>query len=155
MTHEGRLRVGMDLVEVEQVAASVERFGDRYLNRVFTAHEVASCPGPPSVAAPGLAARFAAKEATIKVLRPTANQPDWRSMEVRRTTGGWCTMVLSGHAAAMADEAGIEELAVSLTHEETVAGAVVVALCHGGDERADEPGAHLSDLPLKGEHTDG
>jgi holo-[acyl-carrier protein] synthase len=152
MKDSGRLRVGMDLVEVQEVAASVERFGDRYLDRVFTAHEVASCTGPPSVAAAGLAARFAAKEATIKVLRPTANQPDWRSMEVRRSKGGWCTMVLSGHAAAMAAEAGIEELAVSLTHEESVAGAVVVALCHGDASPTEKSEAHLSELPLKGEH---
>ena len=78
-----------------------------------------------------LAVVFAAKEATFKVLRPRGHQPDWRSVEVRRDPGGWCTMALSGHAAALAGQAGIAELAVSLTHEGDVAAAVVVALCRG------------------------
>jgi holo-[acyl-carrier protein] synthase len=151
VSEASHVRVGMDLVEVGVVASSVARFGDRYVARLFTSHEIASCTGPPSVVAAGLAARFAAKEATIKVLRPTANQPDWRSMEVRRDPGGWCTMVLSGHAAVLADEAGIDELVVSLTHEETIAGAVVVALCREPVTPAHRAGTHLSPIPEKGE----
>jgi holo-[acyl-carrier protein] synthase len=137
---------------VEQVADSVHRFGDRYLNRIFTPHEVASCAGSPSVVAAGLAARFAAKEATIKVLRPTGSQPDWRSMEVRRHPEGWCSMVLSGQASVLAQRAGIDDLALSLTHEETIAGAVVVALCHAPAEPADQSGSHLSTQQPKGAH---
>jgi holo-[acyl-carrier protein] synthase len=152
MSNVSHVRVGMDLVEVEQVAESLDRFGDRYLHRVFTAHEVASCAGPPSVVAAGLAARFAAKEATIKVLRPTGSQPDWRSMEVRRHPEGWCSMVLSGQASVLAQRAGIDDLALSLTHEETIAGAVVVALCHAPAEPADQSGSHLSTQPPKGAH---
>ena len=78
------------------------------------------------VRAASLAARFAAKEATIKVLRPEGHQPDWRSVEVRRDPNGWCTLALTGHAAALAEQAGIADLAVSLTHEGDVAAAVVV-----------------------------
>jgi holo-[acyl-carrier protein] synthase len=152
MSNVSHVRVGMDLVEVEQVAESVDRFGDRYLNRVFTAHEIASCAGSPSVVAAGLAARFAAKEATIKVLRPTGSQPDWRSMEVRRHPEGWCSMVLSGQASVLALRAGIDDLALSLTHEETIAGAVVVALCHAPAEPADQSGPHLSTQQPKGAH---
>ena len=62
------------------------------------------------------------------MLRPVGHQPDWRSVEVRRHSEGWCTMALTGHAAALADQAGIADLAVSLTHEGDVAAAVVVAL---------------------------
>lgn len=124
------IRVGTDVVAVHQVAESVTRFGSRYLERVYTEHELNSCVGSPEVRAASLAARFAAKEATIKVLRPIGHQPDWRSVEVRRHSEGWCTMALLGHAAALADEAGIADLAVSLTHEGDVAAAVVVALCH-------------------------
>jgi holo-[acyl-carrier protein] synthase len=80
-----------------------------------------------------LAARFAAKEAALKVLRPEGHRPEWRSLEVLRHPGGWCTMALSGHAAELAAQAGIGELAVSLTHEDGIAAAVVVALC------SDEP----------------
>jgi holo-[acyl-carrier protein] synthase len=125
------IRVGADIIGVDQVVESVDRFGDRYLQRIFTEHEIASCPGAPGTAAAGLAARFAAKEATIKVLRPVDHQPDWRSMEVTRDPGGWCSMSLTGHAAELAEEAGIAELAVSLSHDAGMAAAVVVALCPG------------------------
>jgi hypothetical protein len=60
-------------------------------------------------------------------------------MEVRRHADGWCTIALTGHAAALANQAGIGELAVSLTHEGDVAAAVVVALCRddvGSNEQA-------------------
>jgi holo-[acyl-carrier protein] synthase len=144
------IRVGADVAAVHQVADSVARFGDRYLGRVYTEHEIASCAGSPSVVAAGLAARFAAKEATIKVLRPIGHQPDWRSIEVRKDPQGWCSMSLSGHAATLADEAGIDELEVSLTHDEDVAAAVVVALCHTSATSAGEPGQPLRDRLLNG-----
>lgn len=131
----GGLRVGTDLVPVDQVAESVARFGDRYVGRIYTAHEVSCCQGTPSVVAAGLAARFAAKEAMVKVLRPVAHQPDWRSIEVRRDPAGWCSLSLTGEAARMADEQGISNVAVSLTHEGGMAAAVVVALCGGDGER--------------------
>ena len=134
------IRVGADVVAVQQVAASVENFGTRYLERVYTEHELNCCGGSPTVRAASLAARFAAKEATIKVLRPSGHQPDWRSVEVRRHADGWCTIALTGHAAALADRAGIGELAVSLTHEGDVAAAVVVALCRADDVSNEQPG---------------
>jgi len=140
MSTGAAIRVGTDVVAVHQVADSVARFGTRYLQRVYTEHEISSCTGSPPVRAAGLAARFAAKEATIKVLRPVGHQPDWRSVEVRRDPRGWCTMALSGHAAALADQAGIADLAVSLTHEGDVAAAVVVALCRSGTDSAERSG---------------
>ena len=57
--------------------------------------------------AAGLAARFAAKEAAIKALRPAGPQPDWRSIEVRRDPEGWCDMHLTGEAARLAEIAGV------------------------------------------------
>jgi holo-[acyl-carrier protein] synthase len=134
------LRVGADVVSVHQVEESVARFGSRYLERVYTQHELDSSVGRSSVRAASLAARFAAKEATLKVLRPVGHQPDWRSVEVRQHAGGWCTMALSGHAAVLADQAGVAELAVSLTHEGDVAAAVVVARCRPGTSRAEMAG---------------
>ena len=135
-----KVRVGVDLVPVVDVAESVERFGDRYLERIFTPHEIDCCrrtdPRTHRRAAgysvESLAARFAAKEATLKVLRPAGWQPDWRSIEVRRASGGWCEIHLSGLAASLAADAGIDELEVSLTHESMVAVAVVVGRCTGG-----------------------
>jgi holo-[acyl-carrier protein] synthase len=143
------VRVGVDLIEVRQVADSIDRFGDRYLRRIYTEQEIESCGGPRSVAAARLAARFAAKEATIKVLRSMDHQPDWRSMEVRRHPEGWCSITLSGYAATLAAQVGIDEFAVSLTHEEGVAGAVVIALCHESISSADEPLTTLNKNSLR------
>jgi holo-[acyl-carrier protein] synthase len=145
------LRVGADVVSVHQVEESVARFGARYLERVYTQHELESSVGGPSVQAASLAARFAAKEATIKVLRPVGHQPDWRSVEVRRHVDGWCTMALTGHAAVLADQARIAELAVSLTHEGDVAAAVVVALC-GSENEVAEPSGPVDATDCDGAH---
>jgi holo-[acyl-carrier protein] synthase len=127
------LRVGVDLVAVADVVASVARFGDRYVRRIFTPHEIACCraaddsPGaPPRYSHQSLAARFAAKEAVVKVLRPVGPRPAWDTIEVHRAEGGWCEIQLTGRAATLAAEAGIDEWAVSLTHEPPLAAAVVV-----------------------------
>jgi holo-[acyl-carrier protein] synthase len=135
----GALRVGTDLVAVEHVAESVARFGDRYVGRIYTEHEVSCCRGTPAVTAAGLAARFAAKEAMVKVLRPVDHQPDWRSIEVRRDPAGWCTMRLTDGAARLARQQGISNVAVSLTHEAGMAAAVVVAVCR--DDKGGTDGA--------------
>jgi holo-[acyl-carrier protein] synthase len=129
------VRVGLDLVEVADVADSVMRFGDRYVRRIYTEHEIGCCrrdgrDGPGTTyAMESLAARFAAKEAVLKVLRPVEVQPAWRTIELHRMTGGWCEIRLSGQAAELAAEAGLGELSVSLSHEATLAAAVVVGWC--------------------------
>jgi holo-[acyl-carrier protein] synthase len=121
------VRVGIDIAAVDDVRRSVERFGDRYLNHVFTAHELSCCGREPTARAAALAARFAAKEATIKVLRPADLRPPWTSIEVRREPGGWCELHLSRAAARMAREQQMTGFALSITHEADVAAAVVVA----------------------------
>jgi holo-[acyl-carrier protein] synthase len=127
-TPRASVRVGVDLTRVADVSESIDRFGGRYLHRLFTEHELTSCRGERATVAAGLAARFAAKEATIKVLQPVAARPEWRSMEVRRAPSGACEMRLTATAAKLAAEAGISDLAVSLSHEGDLAAAVVVAL---------------------------
>ncbi len=129
------VRVGIDLTSVDEVAASIARFGDRYVARMFTPHEQAFCrigDGPEAnrpYRVESLAARFAAKEAVLKVLRPTGPRPPWRDIEVYRTDGGWCELRLSGSAAGLAARAGIDRWSVSLTHHEALAAAVVVGMC--------------------------
>ncbi len=76
------LRTGIDVATVADVADSLARFGERYVERLFTRHEVESCSGTPAVTAAGLAARFAAKEATVKALGWEDAPLDWRSIEV-------------------------------------------------------------------------
>jgi holo-[acyl-carrier protein] synthase len=129
-TDEEAIRVGVDLTEIAATRRSLECFGERFVQRVFTEHEADSCRSvhdPTGYAVGSLAARFAAKEATLKVLRPSDGRPEWRSIEVRRRTGGWCDIVLSGTAARLAEEQGLAPLAVSLTHEGPMAAAVVCA----------------------------
>ncbi len=125
------VRVGTDLCSVQDVADSVERYGDRYLRRVYTDHELEYCSSDPARSAERLAARFAAKEATVKVLRPNDARPDWRTIEVRRDPAGWCELSLTGSAARQARDERIGALALSMSHDGGVANAVVVATMLG------------------------
>jgi holo-[acyl-carrier protein] synthase len=117
------MRVGIDLVRVADIAASVEEHGQRYLDRVFTAQEQADCRGQ----ALKLAARFAAKEAVMKVLEVGREDAlPWTEVEVIRQTAGAPRVELHGRAADLARSSGITELALSFTHEDEYAAAVVV-----------------------------
>ncbi len=122
-------RVGVDLTSISDVEASLASHGNRYLGRLFTEHEVASCQGPRGPRPDSLAARFAAKEAVLKVLRPTGSRPEWRDIEVRSQENGACDIVLYGGAAALAEAQRVDQMSVSLSHEAGMAVAVVVALC--------------------------
>lgn len=118
-------RIGCDMVRVEDVTASVERFGDRYLRRVFTPHELDVCSGP--ARDQRLAARFAAKEAVVKVLRPRDIALPWRSIEIRRQSWGGCEVALSGNASMLAREQRLADFQVSISHESEYAIAMVMA----------------------------
>ncbi len=135
------VRAGVDVASVAAVAQSIDRFGTRYLERVFTALELASCTGPRGPIVESLAARFAAKEAAIKVLRPGTQQLDWRSIEVCRETDGSCSITLSGDAAQLARSGGLGNLTVALSHEGDVAVAVVIALSNKSQRTAESKGA--------------
>lgn len=126
-------RVGIDLVRVDEVASSIETFGQRYLDRVFTQHEQQVSSGSASVRARSLAARFAAKEAAVKALRLVDGPGDWRAIEVLRHPDGWVELSLTGECAAAARRQGIGELAVSFSHEGNAAVAVVT--CTARDQK--------------------
>jgi holo-[acyl-carrier protein] synthase len=121
------LRVGLDLVSVETIADSLRTHGTRYLERVYSSAEVADCRRGGEVDPQRLAARFAAKEATFKVLRVGDEAVAWTDVEVVRHRSGWVSLLLSGRAGTLAEAAGISELALSLSHEQGCAAAVVVA----------------------------
>jgi holo-[acyl-carrier protein] synthase len=126
-TSPSGLRVGVDLVSVREVARSLERFGDRYVRRIFTTCEAAYCRAAAGrAAATRFAVRFAAKEATLKALHPETPWADWRAIEVRRHASGRCEIVLHGEAAALARRQGVETLALSMSHDGSRAAAVVV-----------------------------
>jgi len=119
--------VGVDLAEVSEVQRSIDLFGAQYLDRIFTPGEQAQS-AESSDPTPHLAARFAAKEATIKVLSVDDAIPPWTAMELKREPSGGATLHLTGTAARFALEKGIDSLLVSLSHEKDMAIAVVVAL---------------------------
>jgi holo-[acyl-carrier protein] synthase len=122
------VRVGIDLTSVTAVRDSIREHSDRYLERVYTERELAECQTPAGLDAERLAARFAVKEATMKVLRPTDDDAvPWNTIEVHRRDAGRIEIELAGRAAELAAESGITELDASLTHEAEFAAAVVVA----------------------------
>jgi holo-[acyl-carrier protein] synthase len=113
----------MDLVDVVEVEESLTRFGDTYLQRVFTPREVAACGGD----ARRLAACFAAKEAVAKTFDAGDEALDWRSIEVLAAPDGTVTAELAGHSSEIAARAGIGGLQVSVTAADEYAVAVVLA----------------------------
>jgi holo-[acyl-carrier protein] synthase len=121
------VRVGVDLVSVETVRGALATHGERYLRRIYTDAEVGYCLSAAHAAPERLAARFAAKEAALKVLRPAGTAIPWRDIEVVRQPHGWVELSLSGRAAAAAREEGLGELALSISHEAGYATAVVAA----------------------------
>ena len=117
------LRVGIDLASVAKVRDSLATHGDRYQQRIYTAQEITDCRGDPE----RLAARFAAKEAAIKVLAPADEPVPWQTIAVVRGPAGAVSLQLTAQAAALAARAGITSLTVSFSHEDDYACAVVVA----------------------------
>ncbi len=123
-------RVGIDLQAVAAIRDSLREHDARYLERIYTEREVEDSRRNGAVDPERLAARFAAKEAALKVLRPTETDPvPWRSIEVRRRPEGWVELALSGPAADLAARAGLRDLSVSITHDEGYAAAVVIGRC--------------------------
>src|SRR5690606_21019887 len=118
-------RIGCDAVTVGDVARSIDRFGERYLQRMFTPHELSVCTGP--TRAQRLAARFAAKEAVMKVPRPRDHPIPWRSIEIHRESWGGCSVLLDGNAALLARDEQLTDFQVSISHEPEYAIATVVA----------------------------
>lgn len=127
MTNEDlKVLVGIDVQPIDEVEASLRTFGDRYRHLLFTDHELASCGDTPATAA-GLAARFAAKEAVLKILDTHATVPSWRSIEVKRAASGRPEIELHDHAADLAGLQGLHDLSISLSHGGGIATAAVVA----------------------------
>ena len=118
---------GHRLALIARAGTDLRRFGQRYLDRLYTPGEIEYCLRSEPDTARRLAARFAAKEATLKVLRPDAHWLDWRSIEVVKMPGGWCELALHGTAQQLRAAAGIGTLTVSLSHEQNYALAVVGA----------------------------
>jgi len=121
-----RTRVGIDIVQVSRIEESLREFGERFAQRLFTEHELADAGTAPSQRSERLAARFAAKEATLKAFDLCESGIDWREMEVRRLADGRCALHLHGKAASLAATSN-EDIALSLSHDGGYAVAIVAA----------------------------
>lgn len=122
------LGIGVDVVETARIERSLEKFGERFLHRVFTEGEIAYCAGLPFPAR-HYAARFAAKESVSKAFGTgIGGQIGWREIEVCRRESGEPFIVLHGGAEALARERGVSATFVSLSHSDhySVANAVLV-----------------------------
>jgi len=117
---------GIDLVEIERIQHSMDRYGQRFLDRVYTAAEQAYCLRRRK-AAESLAARFAAKEAGAKALGTGISRGvNWLEIEVLREPGGRPSLQFHGRAAEIAARLGAARASLSITHTATLAMASVV-----------------------------
>ena len=120
------LAVGTDLAEIPRIAASIARFGPRFLSRVYTPAEIAYCTRKRS-SAESFAARFAAKEAGAKALGTGISHGiAWQEIEVQREPSGQPRLVFHGRAAQRAAALGVQRISISLTHTQALAMAVVI-----------------------------
>ena len=117
---------GIDLTEIERIQHAVDRYGRRFLDRVYTAAEQAYCLRKRN-SAESLAARFAAKEAGAKALGTgISHGVSWLEIEVAREAGGRPTLQFHGRAAERATRLGALRAALSITHTNQLAMASVV-----------------------------
>jgi holo-[acyl-carrier protein] synthase len=120
------LGIGVDLVECARIERSLERFGEKFLHRVFTDGEVAYSMSM-KFPARHLAARFAAKEAVSKAFGTGIGKAmGWRNIDVQKKPSGEPFLVFSGPAQKLATERGVTVAFVTLSHTEHHAIACIV-----------------------------
>lgn len=116
------LATGIDIIEISRIRASLEKFGDRFLERVYTQPEAALYRKRPH----DLAARFAGKEAVMKALGTGAKGIGWKEIEILPNQRGKPLVYLHGRATERAKEMGLEGIDVSLSHSRDLAVAIAV-----------------------------
>ena len=117
------LTTGVDIIEIPRIEEAKNRWGARFLDRIYTSGELAYARGR----APQLAGRYAAKEATMKALGTGVRGVAWREIEVVRLRSGAPTLKLHGRAAERAERVGLRNFSVSISHSREYAIAMVVA----------------------------
>ncbi|MCH9016136.1 MAG: holo-ACP synthase [Chloroflexi bacterium] len=117
------LTTGVDIIEIPRIQQVLDRYGQRFLKRVFTPDEIAYCRGR----APNLAGRFAAKEATMKALGTGVRGVNWKDIEVVRAESGAPSVKLHGRAEQRAERLHVGEISLSISHSREYAVAFVVA----------------------------
>jgi len=118
--------IGVDIIEISRVQEALERWGDRFLQRVYTGAELDRYRGSPA----SLAVRFAGKEAVWKALGTREHGIGWKDIEILAEPNGKPVVNLYGNAKEYASNIRLKELAISLSHSRDYAIAFVV-----GEER--------------------
>jgi holo-[acyl-carrier protein] synthase len=124
----GTSELGIDIIRIDRIRRTIERFGARFADRVLTPREqryVRSRPGT-------MAGRWAAKEAVSKVLGLGVRGIGWRDIEIERLPTGAPAVKLHGRAAARAVQLGMERIAVSISHEDDYAVAIAFGIRTAG-----------------------
>ena len=117
---------GIDIIEVARIGEAIERFGARFIQRIFTPDEIRYCQAKQN-SIERFAARFAAKEAALKALGTGWRLGvQWKDIEVRREPGGRPTIDFSGRAAEFAARLGARRASLSLSHTAEQAIAQVI-----------------------------
>jgi holo-[acyl-carrier protein] synthase len=124
----GITELGIDIIRVDRIKASLERFGQRFTNRVLTPSERRYVRDRPET----MAGRWAAKEAVSKVLGLGVRGIGWRDIEIERLPTGQPSVRLHGRAAARAEQLGMGRIAVSITHESDYAVAMAFGIRTAG-----------------------
>jgi holo-[acyl-carrier protein] synthase len=120
------LGVGTDLAEVDRIQHSVDRYGERFLTRIYTEREIAYSLRKKNYAE-RLAGRFAVKEAGMKAIGTGWRRGvTWKDFEVVNESSGRPTLRLSGVAARVAEQLGTKRISLSITHTANIALAVVI-----------------------------
>ena len=119
---------GIDIVEIERIKAAMERFGHRFIDRIFTMQEIDYCTRRRH-SAQHFAARFTAKEAVYKSLQiKEIAGMRWRDIEVVTDKNGIPSVRLYEALARVQQQQGISQIAISLTHSNNFAAAVAIAI---------------------------
>jgi holo-[acyl-carrier protein] synthase len=124
----GTTELGIDIIKVQRIRASLERFGDRFSRRVLTDRERRYVRDRPET----FAGRWAAKEAVSKVLGLGVRGIGWRDIEVERLPTGQPSVRLHGRALARAEQLGMGRIALSITHESEYAVAIAFGVRTAG-----------------------
>jgi len=120
--------LGIDIIRVSRIKASLERFGERFVGRVLTPTEAAYVRNRPET----MAGRWAAKEAVSKVLGLGVRGIGWRDIEIERLPTGQPAVKLHGRAQKRAEQLGMGRVAVSISHESEFAVAIAFGVRTAG-----------------------
>jgi holo-[acyl-carrier protein] synthase len=116
------IHLGVDIIEIGRIEIALERWGNRFIKRLYTETEIKICRGRSQK----LSARFAGKEAVMKVLGTGRRGISWREIEILQDENHKPLVYLHGNAKLKAQELGIREIAISLSHSKEYAIALAI-----------------------------